>query len=206
MRPAAGRGSGPLLRGRPDHGRGGPAPRGCRDHRPSARRRRPGVRRRSTAERSAALAWAVERALATAGIEPEPARRTECGRAPRSGWRASVSAVSGEIDRRARRRRGTLRVSLQNLGGERDPRRGADPQPARDVVDDHAVDPGIRGRAGRGDRSSASASRHPGTSSRGPTGRWSRSCTSGACSTRSRCRSRSWPRRRRACSTSSAGR
>ena len=58
-----------VLRGRPHHRRRGSVPRGCRDHRLSADAATASPRgRHPTALRSSALAWAVERALTTAGI------------------------------------------------------------------------------------------------------------------------------------------
>ena len=80
------------------------------DHRPGEDGRGPAPVQE---ERSAALAWAVERALATAGIDPEPGATSNAGARHDPGGELQVELVSGEITV-APGGDATLRVSLRN--------------------------------------------------------------------------------------------
>ena len=66
------------------------------------------------AERSAALAWAVERSLSTAGIGPAPGTSTNAGTRHDPGGELRMEILSNEITV-APGDDGTLRVSLKNL-------------------------------------------------------------------------------------------
>ncbi len=97
-------------------------------------------------ERSAALGWAVERALTTAGIGPELGHIRPGRNAARPGWRDRRRAARPRDLGGSGRRRHAPRVALEH-GGQPDPRRGPDPEPVRDLDDDPAMDPGLHGRA-----------------------------------------------------------
>ena len=117
LSPGAGRGPGlrgvgsagrrggprPLFPGRADHGRGGPDPRGRGDRRlPAAAATARAPAEPGDDERSAALGWAVERALTTGGIGPEPGTSGLAGTPARSGVARSTSSCWAARSRRLR--------------------------------------------------------------------------------------------------------
>ena len=157
---------------------------------------RPGERRHAPRRPADGRALGGARAGRSSGrsrrpaSSPGPADRPTGGRAGTiRGGELAVELLGERGHGRAGRARHVARLAPEP-GGERDPRRGPDPQPARDVVDDRARGP----RASRSSRAretivtfGVAPPDDVGRAAR--TGRWSRSCTSGGSCTRSRSRS-----------------
>ena len=115
VRPAAGASPGRYFVAARIVDEGGPDPRGRRDHRLSSRRATERARSPVDGERSAALGWAVERALTTAGDRPEPGtsepgrgaarpRRRARGRAARTARSRSLRETAARSGSRCRTR------------------------------------------------------------------------------------------------------
>ena len=171
------------------------SPRGRRD----GRHCRPGTdgRHRPTGEDGRApSAWAVERALhdrRRRTLSPARPRTRGAPARPRAASSRS-SLLDDEISVAPGRWHHAARLDPEP-GGQRDPRRGPDPEPARDVADRSRPGPRVSPVEPGGETIVAfDVAPAAGRRRRARTGRSSRSCTSGGATTRSPCRSRSSPR------------